>query len=641
MRVLQFFMAMAAFAIAGATLSAQVDVTSGPQTLQPGGGAFHWSVAIDFGSNAHTEDLNISVTTTGNGHVVTLVDHTAAARATTAAEWHDAHPLWDNASVGPGTHNLTIGGGPYTTPSLSGIHRFVFIVSNPAASLSDITISVDNGPANSASVSGSPTFPGSSVNPQSGSRTLVSGTSSEALIRHDAQQARGIVELMAAADELKFDFDVTFPTGGAALDVSLYGLIDAVATDIEFDIHLLVEDGGSSTSDTLSMPGGAQASEAVTTFQTAVHTGLQKFRVVVKNGAAFAGAQLVNFRVTWSHKINLGGVPTSGGPAKANEPPVSITPGATTFLTSPQTLTGDGGSQNPNSFTWSLEGAIPLGVSLEAANHPLDTGPTADLIFSSSTPANAAVTVRCLSPLSEWKEETYTLNFGATLQITEPTSSSLPDGIEDSQYIGITMVGANGQPPYSWDDGGTLPAGMSIDSGSGEISGTPDVGTVGNYSVTINLTDDNQDTFSKNYDLEIHAAGTMQITQNSLQNGRVGTSYGPVDVAVEPRAASYIWTATGLPDGLTIDNGTGRISGTPQPGSNGVHTVTITVADSAGFDDVTLSMNVELPPIDNSGSPGGSSGCAASQHSSTWFFLLVVLGGLAVLGRARREKAKA
>ena len=56
---------------------------------------------------------------------------------------------------------------------------------------------------------------------------------------------------------------------------------------------------------------------------------------------------------------------------------------------------------------------------------------------------------------------------------------------------------------------------------------------------------------------------------------------------------SSIWSATGLPDGLTIDVNTGIISGTPT--TPGTYMPNITVTTNWGADTKVVTINVEIP----------------------------------------------
>ena len=59
---------------------------------------------------------------------------------------------------------------------------------------------------------------------------------------------------------------------------------------------------------------------------------------------------------------------------------------------------------------------------------------------------------------------------------------------------------------------------------------------------------------------------------------------GEAIAAMSPTGDAGIdeYSATGLPSGLTIDPGTGAISGTPDTAEAGTASVTVTVADTAG-----------------------------------------------------------
>lgn len=66
------------------------------------------------------------------------------------------------------------------------------------------------------------------------------------------------------------------------------------------------------------------------------------------------------------------------------------------------------------------------------------------------------------------------------------TTTDIPDGVQDSSYSAV-LVGRGGTEPYRWDVSDPLPAGMELDTWTGELHGTAPA--EGDYQFTINLRD--------------------------------------------------------------------------------------------------------------------------------------------------------
>ena len=155
-----------------------------------------------------------------------------------------------------------------------------------------------------------------------------------------------------------------------------------------------------------------------------------------------------------------------------------------------------------------------------------------------------------------------------------------------------------------------LPPGLSINSGTGEISGTVSFLAYkgSTYAVEVTVSDDNT------------PAGVTKInfnwTINDVNRAPVATdvedqSDAEGDVITLPIAAtdsdsdnSLTYSASGLPDGLSIDPGTGVISGTisQTAAANSPYTTVVTVTDDAPSllsDVVTFTWDVSevnMPP---------------------------------------------
>ncbi|HDX8360667.1 TPA: putative Ig domain-containing protein, partial [Aeromonas hydrophila] len=85
-----------------------------------------------------------------------------------------------------------------------------------------------------------------------------------------------------------------------------------------------------------------------------------------------------------------------------------------------------------------------------------------------------------------------------TLAITPTT---LPDGTQGTAY-NQTVTATGGSAPYTYAiTAGSLPAGLSLNTSSGMISGTPSVS--GTFNLTLTATDANSATGSQAYSLVI------------------------------------------------------------------------------------------------------------------------------------------
>ena len=107
--------------------------------------------------------------------------------------------------------------------------------------------------------------------------------------------------------------------------------------------------------------------------------------------------------------------------------------------------------------------------------------------------------------------------------------------------------------------------------------------------------------------------GTVTVTNPGAKSGTVGTAITPFTLTASP-AATYTWSATGLPPGLTIGSGTGTVSGTPT--AAGTFTVTVTATSTAGSGSTSFTFTVAGAggacgsPGQKLGNPGFETGSA-------------------------------
>ena len=153
---------------------------------------------------------------------------------------------------------------------------------------------------------------------------------------------------------------------------------------------------------------------------------------------------------------------------------------------------------------------------------------------------------------------------GNTVTVTNPGSQTGTVGTAVSLQIHATDSASGQTLTYSATG---LPAGLSINSSSGLISGTPT--TAGTSSVTVTAKDTTNASGSASFSWTINPAGgnTVTVTNPGNQTGTVGTGVSLQIHATDSASGQTLtYSATGLPTGLSINSSSGLISGTPDHG---------------------------------------------------------------------------
>ena len=136
-----------------------------------------------------------------------------------------------------------------------------------------------------------------------------------------------------------------------------------------------------------------------------------------------------------------------------------------------------------------------------------------------------------------------------------------------------TQTGAT----FTWAATG-LPTGLSLNSASGAITGTPRWPAT--YNVGITATDSLGYSGSASFTWTI--TGAVSVTNPGDQSSAAGSAITPLlSTATDTQAGTtFTWAATGLPAGLSIAAATGTITGTPTV--TGTYSVGITATDNLG-----------------------------------------------------------
>ncbi|MGE8942719.1 Ig-like domain repeat protein [Leptospira interrogans] len=202
----------------------------------------------------------------------------------------------------------------------------------------------------------------------------------------------------------------------------------------------------------------------------------------------------------------------------------------------------------------------------------------------------------------------YAVSTGILTQTVSPptitvTTSVLPSATFGSSFIVPALTASGGTSPYTFAATG-LPSGLTLNLGTGVISGTPTQS--GTFTVAVTATDSTPvhqggpfTSASKNLSLEVGPA-TVAITTSSLPAGNIGTAYTSPALTVSGGTAPYTFAESGLPPGLSLNNSSGAISGTPTQA--GTFTVDVTATDSTTganggpFTSTTKSLSLVINP---------------------------------------------
>ena len=259
-----------------------------------------------------------------------------------------------------------------------------------------------------------------------------------------------------------------------------------------------------------------------------------------------------------------------------------------------QTIAATGGL-TPYTFTISSATGLPSGLIIDTSGHitGIPTGPNGTSSFTvkltdKSNPAQSA-----------------TQNLSITVNLPPAptiTTATLPAGVEGAAYSQTIQATGFGTLAYSIS-AGTLPAGLSLNAGTGAISGTPlGPNTTSNFTVTVTDSSNPKQTGSKALSITINLPPAPVISPTTLPNGNVGSPYSQT-LSVNGGLGPYTWSVSvgTLPAGLafTASNTTAKISGTPTTAQSNV-AFTIQVTDSsvppqAGTQSYTVTINPPAP----------------------------------------------
>ena len=225
---------------------------------------------------------------------------------------------------------------------------------------------------------------------------------------------------------------------------------------------------------------------------------------------------------------------------------------------------------------------LPNGVTFDEATNTISGTP--------SEVGSYTVTVTTIDESGNATETTFTINVEDT---TKPTVEDIADQTQEvnTEITPITIESEDnsGQAVTNKVDG--LPAGVTFDEATNTISGTPS--EVGSYTVTVTTTDESGNSETTTFTIDVEDTTKPTVESVADQTQEVNTEIEPIKIEARDNSGQAVTNKVdGLPAGVTFDEATNTISGTPS--EVGSYTVTVTTTDESGNSETTtFTIDVE------------------------------------------------
>ena len=245
----------------------------------------------------------------------------------------------------------------------------------------------------------------------------------------------------------------------------------------------------------------------------------------------------------------------------------------------------------PNTGTGVLKYALVSG-SLGGLALNVNTGVISG---TPTTAVNNIITVKVTDGTTAFSTQTYSLVISPKIVIT--TTALALGTINQAYSQNVVLQNGTGTGPFTYlVSSGNLPAGLSLDNNTGEISGMPSV--TGVFPFTVAVTD------------SVGAVATkpLSITVNGPPTFVSGATDSAVFTTTQAATTFYQIQTTGspsptlalapgslpLPAGVTINSSKNQLTG--KPTVSGVFTFTLRATNGSGLTDQVFTLTVVRPP---------------------------------------------
>lgn len=373
-------------------------------------------------------------------------------------------------------------------------------------------------------------------------------------------------------------------------------LSQAQTAPVAADTTVTVAYGSTGNPVTLSIGGGAPTFVAVASAAAHGTASASGTTITYTPASGYAGADSFTYTATNSSGTSAPATVT----VTISPPSFTVTPSSshTAQVGAPYTQTYTfAGGQAP--FRIAFISGVPHGVTVTSV-----TGNSVTLSGTPQVAGSFGITVSAQDSSTGSGPFTitgaFTLNVSPSTVTLSPVGPTLPDASSGSAYS-QTFSASGGTAPYRFTIvSGAPPAGMTFNTATGALTGTPSAS--GTFPFSVQATDSSTGpgtpfSATNNYSLVVNAPPVIIVlSPSTLPNGTSGVNYSQTMVAtggVGPY--TFAITSGALPNGITLSSA-GVLSGAPTQA--GAFNFTVTATDDLGMKGTqayTLVINQAVP----------------------------------------------
>ena len=219
-------------------------------------------------------------------------------------------------------------------------------------------------------------------------------------------------------------------------------------------------------------------------------------------------------------------------------------------------------------ITWKIiSGVLPGGLILDSFTGVISGIPTVS--------GTSNFTVQVTDATGATQSQATGITIASPPAIGTTSISDMKTGIP----VSFSLQASGGTLPYVWSvAAGSLPTGLTLNTGGGTIAGTPS--QAGNYSFTLQVTDGAGNIGKQVYRVVVR--DPLLITNSQLKSWQVSLAGYVETLTGTGGVAPYLWSISSgsLPPGLTLGSATGVISGNPTDVGSSTFTMELSDANS-------------------------------------------------------------